>query len=262
MRYAEITACHVSLFLVLPALLFGLADGKTKFKTLDYLYRISGEGTVVGVHNKLSKTPSSFTDAATQITGKTPGLWGGDFLFDSESIEHRWTMIHEAKRQWEAGAMISIMWHACNPTLHEPCSWSNHCNGDGPWSGDVGDDKWNALITDGTPLNARWKEMMDGIAQYLQWLDLNGVEVLFRPLHEMNQNCFWWGGRGGANGTRRLYQIFHDYLTVEKKLTNLIWVWNIQDFDTLEYDVDAYNPGDEVRDDPSTAPVDAVTHDS
>ena len=70
------------------------------------------------------------------------------------------------------------------------------------------------------------------------------------------------GRKGGANGTRRLYQIFHDYLTVEKKLTNLIWVWNIQDFDTLEYDVDAYNPGDEVRDDPSTAPVDAVTHDS
>jgi len=40
--------------------------------------------------------------------------------------------------------------------------------------------------------------MMDDIAQYLQWLDLNGVEVLFRPLHEMNQNCFWWGGRGGG----------------------------------------------------------------
>ena len=47
----------------------------TKWKTLDYLYSIRGEGTVVGVHNKISKTPSSFTDQAIEVSGKTPGLW-------------------------------------------------------------------------------------------------------------------------------------------------------------------------------------------
>ncbi len=82
----------------------------TPWKTLDYLYSIRGKGTAVGVHNKISKTPSSFTDQAIDISGKTPGLWGGDFLFDAESIEHRWGMVEEAKKQWDDGVIISIMW--------------------------------------------------------------------------------------------------------------------------------------------------------
>lgn len=80
------------------------------WKTLDYLQSISGKGTVVGVHNKISKTPSSFTNQAKHVSGKTPGLWGGDFLFDVESIENRWKMVREAKKWWEKGAIISIMW--------------------------------------------------------------------------------------------------------------------------------------------------------
>ena len=77
--------------------------------------------------------------------------------------------------------------HACNPTLHEPCTWSSHCHGDGPWSGRMPDEKWEELITEGTALYNRWVEMMDDISQYLEWLQDEGVEVLFRPLHEMNQ---------------------------------------------------------------------------
>ena len=49
--------------------------GATQWKTLEYLNSIRGEGTVVGVHNKISKTPSSFTDQAIEVSGKTPGLW-------------------------------------------------------------------------------------------------------------------------------------------------------------------------------------------
>ena len=172
--------------LLLNLFLVPFASSKSKWKTLDYLKDITGKGTVVGVHNKISKTPTSFTDRAIQVSGKTPGLWGGDFLFDVESIENRWKMVKEAKKQWESGSIISIMWHACNPTLHEPCSWSSHCHGDGPWS-DIRDDQWEDLLKEGTSLNNRWIEMMDDISQYLQWLKDEDVEVLFRPLHEMNQ---------------------------------------------------------------------------
>ena len=49
------------------------------------------------------------------------------------------------------------------------------------------DEKWEELITEGTTLYNRWVEMMDDISQYLEWLQDEGVEVLFRPLHEMNQ---------------------------------------------------------------------------
>src|SRR5690606_21229380 len=57
------------------------------------------------------------------------------------------------------------------------------------------------------------------------------------------QGMFWWGGRPGPNGTARLYQITHDYLTYTKGLTNLIWVWNLQDFSTLANDLNSYDPG-------------------
>mmetsp|Transcript_30553 Transcript_30553/g.67145 ORF Transcript_30553/g.67145 Transcript_30553/m.67145 type:complete len:81 (-) Transcript_30553:1363-1605(-) len=72
-----------ALTILLPAaILLSAAPFTTAspWKTLDYLYSIRGEGTVVGVHNKISKTPSSFTDQSIQVSGKTPGLWGGDFV--------------------------------------------------------------------------------------------------------------------------------------------------------------------------------------
>jgi len=67
-------------------------------------------------------------------------------------------------------------------------------------------------------------------------------------MHEMNQKAFWWGGRPGPEGTLKLYRMLHDYMARVKKLDNLIWVWDIQDFKTLENDVVVYNPGDKYWD--------------
>ncbi len=213
----------------------------TGFKSLDYLYEISGRKTVAGIHNREpNATPARWTDEIFNTTGKYPGLWSGDFLFQQDNIDNRGTMIAEALKQWNQGAIVNIMWHACNPALSQPCGWDD---GQGVLS-NLNDTQWNELITDGTPLNDRWKAMMDEVSIYLAQLRDQGVEVLWRPLHEMNQGKFWWGGRPGPNGTRRLYQITHDYMTKTKELTNLIWVWNVQDFQTLDTDVDAYNPGD------------------
>ena len=57
----------------------------------------------------------------------------------------------------------------------------------------MSDEHWTQLITDGTALNNVWKSMMDEVGIYLQFLEDNGVEVLFRPLHEMNQGSFLVG---------------------------------------------------------------------
>ncbi|MGE5497377.1 MAG: carbohydrate-binding protein, partial [Syntrophothermus sp.] len=86
-----------------------------------------------------------------------------------------------------------------------------------------------------------WLKRLDIIVPYLQYLKEKKVEVLFRPLHEMNQKVFWWGGRPGPNGTAQLYRITHDYLTRTKGLDNLIWVWDMQDIDRTWAE---YNPGD------------------
>ncbi len=216
-------------------------------RVLGYLGRIGGSQTVAGQHNKEpNSTPALATDRVFGITGRRPALWSGDFLFVAGSVEpeNRWAMVHEARREWDAGALVNLMFHACPPDQPEPCLW------EGGVKSHLTDAQWADLVADGGALNAAWKQRLDTIAVYLQYLKDNGVAVLWRPHHEMNQGAFWWGGRPGPRGTARLFQITHDYLVDVKGLTNLIWVWDVQDFWTdptsassIVEDVEAYDPG-------------------
>ena len=217
----------------------------TPFKTLNYLYTIQGKKTVSGIHNREPNSqPARWTNQIFSLTGKYPALWSGDFLFQSDNINNRQLMIDEAVKQYKSGALINIMWHACNPAGTSPCNWDD---GKGVLS-KLTDQQWNELLTDGTTINTNWKAMMNEVAVYLQQLKDKNIEVLWRPLHEMNQGKFWWGGRPGANGTRKLYQQMHDYLTKTKGLSNLVWVWDMQDFGTLDSDLSNYNPGSDYWD--------------
>ena len=132
------------------------------------------------------------------------------------------------------------MWHGCPPDIGEPCEWDT-----GLLNAQLTDAQWNELLTPDSALYNKWISRMDDIAVYLQFLEDEGVEVLFRPFHEMNQGLFWWAGRPGPNGTAALYRLTHDYLTKTKGLSNLIWVWDMQD---LSRDFEDYNPGDEYWD--------------
>ena len=120
----------------------------TRWRTLNYLYSIRGSGTVAGMHERYSQTPSRFTEQARQVSGKYPGLWSGDFLFD-DNRRYRQNMIEEAKRRWNSGTMINIMYHSCNPAVAnvgEECNWDDRVKG--PRSR-MSDSNWQAIITDG-----------------------------------------------------------------------------------------------------------------
>jgi mannan endo-1,4-beta-mannosidase len=206
-----------------------------KGKLLELLRGVSGVKTLSGQHNREPNSqPSQFSAAIHATTGNYPALWSGDFLFQQENIDARGIMIQEAKRQWGQGAVVDLMWHACPPDRGEPCEWQ------GGVLSRLDDAQWNELVTDGTALNRAWKSRLDGIARYLSELQAAGVAVLWRPLHEMNQGQFWWAGRPGPHGTARLYQITHDYLERQKGLTNLVWVWDVQD---LDWTWASYDPG-------------------
>jgi mannan endo-1,4-beta-mannosidase len=208
-----------------------------KGKLLELLRGVSGVKTLSGQHNREPNSqPSLFSDAIHTTTGSYPALWSGDFLFQQENIAARGTMIQEAKRQWGEGAIVDLMWHACPPDHGEPCEWQAA----GGVLSHLDDAKWNELVTDGTPLNRAWKSRLDEIARYLNDLQSAGVAVLWRPLHEMNQGQFWWAGRPGPHGTARLYQITRDYLERQRGLTNLVWVWDVQD---LDWSWASYDPG-------------------
>ncbi len=216
-----------------------------KQKVLDYLNGISGNKTVAGQHNKFNSDPAGATQQLQSITGKTPGLWSADFGFGQDAVDNRAKMITEAKKQWSDGAIVQIMYHNCVPTRDELCDWDD-VGGAHPQH--LTDDQWAQLVTDGTDLNKAWKGRLDTLSVFFADLKAAGVAPLFRPLHEMNQGAFWWGGRGGADGTRKLWQITHDYLTKQKGFDNIIWVWDVQDFTTLDDDINAYNPGSDYFD--------------
>ncbi len=207
----------------------------SKIAVLDYLKSIDGKQTVSGIHNREPNAkPTLQTDEIFKRTGKYPGLWSGDFLFSKADVENRWIMIKECKRQWEQGSLVQLLTHVAPPNQPEVCRW------EGGIMSHLTDTQWTDLVTEGGELNKAWKERLDGYAVYLQFLKDAGVPVLFRPLHEMNQGKFWWGGRPGSEGTAKLYRLTHDYLTKTKKLTNLIWTWDMQD---MSRDFVEYNPG-------------------
>ena len=209
----------------------------TAANELSYLQSISGQYVLSGQHNRESNTdPLQWTTKVHDITGEYPAIWSGDFLFESDEIGLRQNLVNIAKAQWAAGSLVSLIWHVCPPTTGSSCGWDSN----GVLS-HLSDAQWTQLTTNGTALNNAWKARLDEIVPYLQQLKDAGIPVLWRFLHEMNDGWSWWGGRPGAAGSAKLYQLSHDYLVGTKGLTNLIWVWNLKDTDASGYS--SYYPG-------------------
>lgn len=186
---------------------------------LHYLYALSGSRILSGQHN-YTMNRSGFSDQAARIAGKYPAVWGSDFGFGKESLDHRREMIAEARRQHAQGSIITLMWHAVRPIDAETAGWKDSVQNS------LTPAQWRELVTPGTPLHRRWLAHVDGIAAYLRQLRDAGVPILWRPYHEMNGGWFWWGGKQGAGGYPALWRLLFARLTNHHKLDNLLWVWN------------------------------------
>jgi endo-1,4-beta-D-glucanase Y len=216
-----------------------------KQRVLGYLNNLPPGSIVAGHHNKCTpgmNAQSYGSDAVRSLTGKDPGFWSSDFLCEgwgSSTVDWangRRALVAEAKRQWQAGALVNLMWHACPPGV-STCSWSNEVQSD------LSDEDWRQLLIEGSAVNQRWKTSMDDIATYLKDLESAGVVVLWRPLHEQNQSAFWWSS--GPERSRNLFRFTHDYFEKTKGLRNLVWVWDMQDLDT---NWAPFDPGPAYRD--------------
>ncbi|WP_066629902.1 glycosyl hydrolase [Labilibacter marinus] len=230
--------------LFISVLIPTLSTAQTKFKTLNYLYSISGNQLLSGQHNDQKPYQGSPTDASYwteevyNVTGKYPAIYGCDLLFHGNA-DMRWEITYEAESQWNKGAMVNMMWHACPPTQSEPCNWN------GGIISALSSVQWSDLLTDGGTLNGIWKDRIDNIAApYLQYLKGKGVEVVWRPFHEQNQTIFWWNSMGAEN-TKALWKMTHDYMSNDLGLTNLIWTWDVQD---IHANYAQYNPGEDYFD--------------
>jgi mannan endo-1,4-beta-mannosidase len=212
---------------------------------LAYLQSISGKATIAGQHN-FPNVGARWTDMAYDLTGKYPGLFGGDFGFsagdDKDSVLARPAMIEEVKRQYKNGAVIALTWHEVRPIDDEPVSFHDSVQGH------LTDSEWKELLTPGSPLNSRWCAQVDVVAGYLTQLRDAHVPVLFRPYHEMNGNWFWWGGRRGSSGSAALYRQIYDRFVNMHHLDNLVWVWNVGAPGGNAAPITDYNPGQQFAD--------------
>ncbi|GIV31223.1 MAG: hypothetical protein KatS3mg029_0574 [Saprospiraceae bacterium] len=102
---------------------------------------------------------------------------------------------------------------------------------DNPWTGG---DTWDLTATDIWKLTTpgqdgfdEWTEQLDFMADILKQLQDQGVTVLWRPLHEMNGDWFWYGFQGDSDAQPyiELYRDMFDYFTNFHQLNNLIWVY-------------------------------------
>ena len=92
---------------------------------------------------------------------------------------------------------------------------------------------------------------IDIVSDYFKELQDKGIAVVWRPLHEASGGWFWWGA-GSPECYVQLYRLVFNRMVDTNKLTNLIWVWNINNDPKFGYDYSALNaawyPGDDYVD--------------
>ena len=152
-----------------------------------------------------------------RVSKRWPGILAVDFGID-EIPKDLQTCTDLLALHWDHGGIVAASMHPPNP-------WRNseaHDRRTGPISD---------LFRSGSTANKNWQQSLGRIADSLTELRDHGVVVLWRPLHEMNGDWFWWGKKVGKQGLRReefmlLWKQMFDYFTSERKLDNLLWVYS------------------------------------
>ncbi|MFK7691234.1 glycoside hydrolase family 26 protein [Paenibacillus sp. HJGM_3] len=127
----------------------------------------------------------------------------------------RFESFRELASQYHSqGGLIHLTWHAPNPWTSGH-SWSTI-----PAGGALSD-----LITPGHAAHEQWMAWLDAMADGLEWFRQRRISLIWRPLHELNGNWFWWG-HGSHEHYVSVYRHMFDYFTIRRGLNNLLWCWS------------------------------------
>jgi hypothetical protein len=116
-----------------------------------------------------------------------------------------------------SGTQDAINWARANKGI-VAFQWHWKCPRGGEFYGDC------AFDQDMNNTGSKLYQDIDLIGRELKKLGDAGIPVLFRPLHEANDNYMWWAKRGTAN-YKRLWKIIFDRVNAAGA-NNVIWVFN------------------------------------
>lgn len=224
-----------------------------------------GTKTMSGVQSSMSHI-NDFVDAVYKSTGAHPALAGYDFIFlqfsptpAGWSWKQDYTDISAQKEHWNAGGVVSYMWH-WNVPASEDIFRGGGTDGYGFYTPGANNGQSETdfdireALKEGTWQNECILANIDKISITLKLLQNEGIPVVFRPLHEAAGNYtrynpnggawFWWG-RYGASYCKQLWALIQDRLQKHHGLNNIIWVWTVDVAPGYESAAAEWYPGDD-----------------
>jgi len=184
-----------------------------------------------------------------EISGRWVGLIGADYCAGwikcPDPMEA--TMFYEEVNRglieyWNAGGLVIITTHQFDPRqLHNGGGYHKYLDWPRKDRLDI-----SRLYAPGHEEYDNFRVIMDRWAEGLQQLQKCGVVVMWRPYNEATNSGKWWC-RQPAGQFKALYRYTFDYLTNEKKLNNLLWVYDAKPVGKNELNLSHY-PGDEYVD--------------
>lgn len=250
----KVVAVAIIMLFCLPALLWSqdnMPADKQATKETVQLYRnlekLAQQGCMFGHQDDLAygvnwRYAAGRSDVK-EVTGDYPAVYGWDLGNIENDASNNLDAVpfkkikQFIKEGYERGGVITISWHANNPLTAKNAWDTTH--------GTV------ASILPGGANHALYKGWLDKVADFL--LSLKGqhgelIPVLFRPYHELTGTWFWWCRNNcSPDQFKILWRFLVYYLREEKKVHNLIYVYNTADFSTKENFLDRY-PGDDMVD--------------
>ncbi len=180
-----------------------------------------------------------------EVTGDYPAVYGWDLSGLEQFSENNIDgvpfskMRQYIKEGYSRGGVITLSWHFRSPFGAPKGAWDTT-------HGTV------SSILPGGANHELFKSWLDEGAKFISSLKGpkgEAIPILFRPFHEFTGNWFWWcQNTCTAYEFTTLYRFTAYYLQHEKKLHNLLFVYNTSDnFKTKEEFLQRY-PGDELID--------------
>ena len=256
MRYSQHCVAFISVFILAACQVKAqqeLPSHKKATKETVSLYnnlkRVASKGFLFGHQDDLAYGVNwKYKHGASDVkeaAGDYPAVYGWEIgglehdlpkNLDAVPFE---TMKQFIQDGYERGGVVTISWHANSPLGNGKSAWDTT-------HGTV------ATILPGAVNHALYKSWLDKVALFLQSLKGKkgeAIPVLFRPFHELTGSWFWWGQRQCTpEEFKALWRFTFQYLHNEKKLNNLLWVYNTSgDFTTAEEFLERY-PGDDMVD--------------